>query len=124
MNIESTEFGSITIDGEKLDHDIVIYPDKIGERKKWITKEKHGTSHKFTREEMEEYLNQVDTEKLRVILIGTGQYGKLGLLDETKRLLEDMGIKSIELKTSEAVERFEKMEESREEKLGIFHVTC
>ncbi|KXA98983.1 hypothetical protein AKJ41_06220, partial [candidate division MSBL1 archaeon SCGC-AAA259O05] len=71
MNIESTEFGSITIDGEKLDHDIVIYPDKIEKRKKWITKEKHGTSHKFTREEMEEYLNQVDTEKLRVILIGT-----------------------------------------------------
>ncbi|KXB00428.1 hypothetical protein AKJ42_00615 [candidate division MSBL1 archaeon SCGC-AAA261C02] len=114
----------MTIDGEKHDHDIAIYPDKTGGRKKWITKEGHGASHKFTRGEMEEHLGRVDTEKLKVVLIGTGQYGKLGLLDETKNLLEDMGIKSIELKTPEAAERFGAMEESREEKLGIFHVTC
>lgn len=51
MKIEAPGFGSIRIDGEEHNHDVVIFPEKVAERKKRITKEKHGTSHKFTREE-------------------------------------------------------------------------
>ncbi|KXB03218.1 hypothetical protein AKJ47_02670 [candidate division MSBL1 archaeon SCGC-AAA261G05] len=124
MNIEETGFGWITIDGKKYDHDLVIYPNAIEERKKWITKEKHGTSHMFTRKEMEEYLKNVEPEEIEVVVIGTGQYGKLGLLDEAKKLLEENEIEAVELKTPKAVERFEEGEEPRSRKLGIFHVTC
>lgn len=124
MEIEASTFGSITIDGEKYDHDVVIFPSRIERRKKWITKDEHGTSHKFTRKEMEEYLRKVDTDQIEVVVVGTGQYGRLGLLDEAKKLLEEKGIEVVELKTPEAAKQFERREEPRERKLGIFHVTC
>jgi len=54
-------FGSIWVEDQKYDHDIVIYPDGVEKRKKYITKNKHETSHKFTREEMEQYSGRVDT---------------------------------------------------------------
>lgn len=124
MDIEDTSFGEITVEGEKYDHDIVVTPDEIQERKKWITKNKHETSHKFTREEMREYLENVDTEKVEILIMGTGQYGKLSLLKETKKFLKEKGIEAIELKTPEAIELFNESNRPREKKLGIFHVTC
>lgn len=122
MKIEKTKFGSIWIEGEKYNHDVVLYPDGIEKRKKSITKNKHGTSHKFTREEMEEYLRKVDTEKIDLLVVGTGQYGKLYLLPETKKLLEEKGIKAVELETPDAIKRFN--QEGKARNLGIFHVTC
>lgn len=124
MDIEAPSFGSIMIDGEEHDHDVVIFPERTAERKKWITKEKHGTSHKFTREEMEEYLEKVDTDRIEKTIVGTGQYGKLGLLDEAKELLEERGIEIVEAKTPEAARLFSEGEKPRGQKLGIFHVTC
>lgn len=124
MRIEASSFGRISINGEEYDHDVVIFPDKIEKRKKWITKEKHGTSHKFTCEEMEEYLKRVDTDEMEVVVVGTGQYGRLGLLDEVKELLDEKGIKAVEMKTPQAAERFTEGKESRDQRLGIFHVTC
>lgn len=124
MKIEDTSFGEIIVDGEKYDHDIVITPNQIERRKKWITKNKHGTSHKFTREEMEEYLENLEVEDIEIAVIGTGQYGKLGLLKETEELLEEKEIEAIERKTPEAIEFFNDNEKPRERKLGIFHVTC
>lgn len=124
MKIEDTSFGEIIVDGEKYDHDIVITPSQIERRKKWITKNKHGTSHKFTREEMEEYLGNLEVEDIEIAVIGTGQYGKLGLLKETRELLEEKGIETVERKTPEAIEFFNENKKPRERKLGIFHVTC
>lgn len=124
MNIEDISFGSITIDGERYDHDVVIFPSGVRKRKKWITKEKHGTSHKFTRGEMREYLDRIDSENIDLIIVGTGLYGRLGLLDEAKELLEEREIKAIELKTPEAAKRFEEGKEAKDRKIGIFHVTC
>lgn len=124
MNIENTRFGSITIDGKKYNHDIVIFPNHIEKRKKWITKEKHGTSHNFTREEMKEYLSNVNTNEIKIVVVGTGQYGKLKLLDETKKLLQEKDIEFIELKTPEAIKYFEEKAGAQTQKIGIFHVTC
>lgn len=124
MEIESREFGKIIIDGQTYTHDVVIFPDTIKKRKKWITKQQHGTSHKFTREEMEEYLRQVDQDQLTTVVIGTGHYGKLGLLDETKELLKEKEIQFVERKTPEAIAYYVKSDHPRSKTLGIFHVTC
>ena len=44
--IQGTEFGSITVDDEVYDHDIVIrLSGKVKKRKKKLSKEQHGTSH-------------------------------------------------------------------------------
>ncbi|MEF8832247.1 MAG: MTH938/NDUFAF3 family protein [Candidatus Thermoplasmatota archaeon] len=122
LKIEETDFGEITLNGETYDHDIVIFPNEIIERKKWITKEKHGTSHKFTRDEMEEYLNEVDKSNIDRVVIGTGQYGKLGLLSESKEHLDQHDIEYSERKTSDLVGQIE--DHFRNRTVFIIHVTC
>lgn len=125
MKIEETSFGSITINGKKYNHDIVVLPHTKEKRKKWITKEKHGTSHKFTREEMEEYLSEVENpEQIEVVIVGTGQYDKLRLLAEAEKCLKGKGIRIVQRETPKAIEKFEESDIPREKKIGIFHVTC
>jgi len=120
LKIENTEFGEVTVNGQSYDHDIVVFSDQIIERKKWITKDKHGTSHKFTRDEMKEYIESAHGQKMDKVVIGTGQYGKLGLLPEAEEYLEEKSIEYEMKKTSDLVG-----EEIDEEKnLVIIHVTC
>ncbi len=119
LKIENSEFGQVTVDGKRYEHDIVIFPDKIIRRKKCITKDKHGTSHKFTRDEMEEYLDQAD-RSIKEVIVGTGQYDKLGLLPETKDHLEEKDIYFEEKRTEDLVG--EDLGEGS--KLVIIHVTC
>ncbi|MFP4000612.1 MAG: MTH938/NDUFAF3 family protein [Thermoplasmata archaeon] len=120
LKIEGTEFGEVTVNGEKYDHDIVAFPNEVIERKKWITKDKHGTSHRFTRDEMEEYIEGAGHEAIDEVIVGTGQYGKLGLLPETREYLEQKDISYKEKKTPELVGR--DIDES--ETMTIIHVTC
>jgi hypothetical protein len=118
MRVEFPEFGRIVVDGEVYDHDIVIYPSgKIGERKKWLSKKKHGTSHKLDPDELGEYL----TEDFDVLLVGTGAWGRLSLLPESRMLVKDKEIK--ELPTGKAAVLFNELTEKRRV-LAIFHVTC
>lgn len=124
MEIEAEKFGEIEIDGETYDHDVVVLPDEIIERKKWITKNQHGTSHRFTREEMKEYLSKVEPPNIKKVIVGTGHFGKLGLLEEARDLLEEFNIEAMEFETPEAAKIFLEDEASRGQKIGIFHVTC
>ncbi len=119
LKIDDTDFGEVTVNGQTFDHDIVIFPNEIIERKKWITKDKHGTSHKFTRDEMVEYLDQAD-RSIDEVIVGKGQYGKLGLLPETKTYLEEKDIDFEEKKTKYLVG--ENIDEGST--LVILHVTC
>ncbi len=120
--IEDTSFGEVVIDGQTYEHDVVIFPGKIIQRKKWITKDQHGTSHKFTKEEMKEYIDQVDKQKIKRVVMGTGQYGELHLLQETQEYLRDQGIEFIERKTPALVDK--SGDHRRNHALFIIHVTC
>ncbi|MFW5907988.1 MAG: MTH938/NDUFAF3 family protein [Candidatus Natronoplasma sp.] len=119
--IEDTSFGEVTIDGKTYDYDVVVFPDSIIRRKKSITKEKHGTSHKFTRAEMKVYLEEVDPSNINSIVVGTGQYDKLKLLPEARQLLEEKDLEYIERKTPDLVGM---QDHPRENNIFIIHVTC
>ncbi len=120
LKIEDSDFGEVTVDGETYQHDIVIFPDRTIKRKKWITKEKHGTSHKFTREEMQEYFDTIGDKTIDKVVVGSGQYGKLSLLSETERYLEEKDVDHELKKTGDLTG--ERIEE--EKILVILHVTC
>jgi len=118
MELEYPSFGKIIVDGKVYEHDIIIYPSRrVEKRKKWISKSKHGTSHKLDSEELKEYL----TEDFDVLIVGTGYYGYLSLLPESRKLVE--GKEVHELPTGKAVELFNELNGKRKV-LGIFHVTC
>ncbi|AMQ18387.1 Mth938-like domain-containing protein [Thermococcus peptonophilus] len=118
MRLEYPAFGKIIVDGTTYEHDIVIYPSgRVERRKKEISKQKHGTSHKLDPKELKEYL----TEDFDVLIVGTGMYGKLSLLPGSRELVKEKEV--LELPTKKAVEVFNEIY-GEKKVLGIFHVTC
>ena len=117
-HIEKTSFGSITIEGDKYNHDVVIRADgAIKKRKKKLSKQVHGTGHLVSIDEIE-YILKHGGER---IIVGAGQYGVLKLSEETKRYLDNNGIPYEVLKTPAAIARWNKREDMT---AGLFHVTC
>ncbi|AIF68931.1 hypothetical protein PAP_02515 [Palaeococcus pacificus DY20341] len=117
--IEKVEFGRIWFDGREYKYDIVIYPSgSVERRKKEISKGKHGTSHKFDPDELREYLK----EEFDVLVVGTGMYGALSLLPESRDLVRDKEI--VEKPTPEAIKLFNELRKEEKKVLGVFHITC
>ena len=118
MRLEYPAFGRIIVDGKTYEHDIVIYPSgNVEKRKKWLSKGKHGTSHKLDPDELREYLK----EDFDVLVVGTGMYGYLSLLPGSRELVKDKEVH--ELPTGKAVELFNELW-GKKRVLAIFHVTC
>ena len=68
--INGTSFGSIIVDQEIFDHDIVINLDgRIRKRRKKLSKEIYGTSHLVSEDEISD-IYEPGTE---MVLIGSGQ---------------------------------------------------
>ena len=117
-HIQSTEFGSITVDDEELDHDIVIrLSGKVKKRKKKLSKEQYGTSHTVSLAEAEHIFDD-GAERL---IIGSGQDGNVALSDEAEHYFKEKGC-SVELHpTPEAINVWNQAEGKT---IGMFHVTC
>ncbi len=117
MRIEKFSFGSIQIDGETYEHDVVIDQGEIKKRKKKPSK-KFRDKFGHTPLSIEEKIPW----KCRQLLIGNGFSGALPVMDAVKRKAEKRGVKLIILPTPKAVERLNK--ESSDDTNAVIHVTC
>jgi len=116
--INKTKFGSITIAGEKYEHDVIIRLNgKIEKRKKKLSKEIFGTSHIVSQAEAE----YVYENGVKWILIGTGQTGMVELSPEANAFFKKKGCTVELLPTPEAIRCWNETEEAA---IGLFHVTC
>jgi hypothetical protein len=117
-NIERTQFGSITVEGESYNHDIVIRLDgKIVKRKKKLSKQIYGTSHILSLAEAE----FIYEDGARQLIIGNGQSGILGLSDEAQAFFGQKGVEIELLPTPQAILAWN---DARGAVIGLFHVTC
>jgi len=72
MQIDRSQFGSITIDGKTYEHDVVIrLSGKVEKRQKKLSKEQYGTSHIISKAEAK----SVFEEGCDLLIIGAGQEG-------------------------------------------------
>lgn len=118
MKIDTTEFGSITIDGQTYAHDVLIdLSGEVSKRKKKLSKKIYGTSHTISRDEAE-YVYQKGCEEL---IVGTGQYDNVRLSPEAADYFDKKRCRVIARPTPEAIEAFNK---SKARRIGLFHVTC
>ena len=116
--IDRTDFGSITIDGEVYEHDVVIRPSgKIKKRKKRLSKAVYGSSHTLSLDEAKDILKKGGTR----LIIGTGQYGVLKLSDEAAEYFRKKECCVEMFPTPEAIGKWN---ESKGNMIGLFHVTC
>ena len=115
--INNTSFGSITVDGESYDHDIIILDGKVKKRKKKLSKAIYGTSHKISLDEIR-YIYQ---DKSEGIVIGSGQYGIVKLSNEANKFLISKNCQVVLRPTPEAIQEWNKTEGKW---IGLFHITC
>ncbi|MDP4116710.1 MAG: MTH938/NDUFAF3 family protein [Bacteroidota bacterium] len=117
-HIEDSKFGSITIDGQTFDHDVVIeLSGEIHKRNKRLSKEVYGTSHIISLEEAKDLFER-GTER---IIIGSGQNGMLVVSKEAMDFFEKHDILVDVLVTPKAIVHWNAAEG---QVVGLFHVTC
>jgi hypothetical protein len=74
MEIESTTFGTITIDGKTYEHDVIIrLSGEVVKRKKKLSKKYYGTSHVLSKDEAK-FVFEKGCEQL---ILGSGHRRKL-----------------------------------------------
>ena len=116
--IDATSFGSITIEGRKIENDVVLTLEgSVQKRKKKLSKKVYGTSHKISLEEAK----YVYEEGAEMLIIGAGQYRRVGLSDDAEKYLNRKGCRVKLLRTSKAIQAWNT---AGEKAIGLFHVTC
>jgi hypothetical protein len=117
-HIDGTKFGSITIDGEAFEKDVIIRLDgKVKKRKKDLSKAVYGTSHTISRDEAE-HVYEPGAERL---IVGSGQEGLVELSKEAADYFRQQGCKVDLRPTKEAISVWN---EAHGAVIGLFHITC
>ncbi len=116
--IDSCEFGSITIDGEDFEHDVLIrLSGEIKKRKKKLSKAVFGTSHIISLTEAE-YIFENGVKRL---IIGSGHNGNVTL---SKEALEYFKKKELQVDLSPTPDAIDRWNKAKGSTIGLFHVTC
>jgi hypothetical protein len=116
--VDSTQFGSITIEGMAFGHDVIVRLDgQVKKRKKKLSKAIYGTSHVISLDEA----RHVYEEGAEWLIVGAGQGGLVRLSDEAAVFFERKNCRVELLPTPEAIQVWN---EARGAVIGLFHVTC
>ena len=117
--ISRFRFGSIEIDGQNYQYDVLIRQDgRVEKRKKKLSKELYGTSHKLSLAEAE-YVFEAGAERL---IFGTGQFGRCHLSPEAEAFFAEKDVEVILLPTGKALDFWNK--NCNDQTIGLFHITC
>jgi len=117
-HIDQTKFGSITIDGEVFESDVIIRLNGVvKKRKKKLSKAVYGTSHTISRDEAE----HVCEEGAERLIIGSGHSGMVELSEEAAAYFQQQGCEVDLLPTKEAKSAWNAAEGAV---IGLFHITC
>jgi hypothetical protein len=99
MEIERTTFGTITIDGNTYEHDVIIgLSGEVARRKKKLSKKYYGTSHVLSKEEAK-FVFENGCEQL---ILGSGQMGNVHLSLEAEAYFAKKGCAVLSLSETQS----------------------
>lgn len=116
VEVKYRGFGSVEIDGETYEYDVVVRGGRVEKRKKKLSKhlkEKYGHTPLSLAENI--------PWDCKTLIIGTGESGALPVLDEVKAEAENRGVTLIVTKTEEACQELEKAGGKTN---AVLHLTC
>ncbi|MGD2043692.1 MAG: MTH938/NDUFAF3 family protein [Acidimicrobiia bacterium] len=117
MDIEYPAFGTIIVNGEKYEHDVILENGRVRARDKGPSrslKSSHGHTPLSAREDI-----PWSTSKL---VIGSGYSGRLPVLPEIEEEAQKRNIELTVMPTASAVETLNAAEEGSVN--AVLHVTC
>ena len=114
MQISDYEFGRITVADKTYTSDVIVAPEQVIDS--WWRKQ----GHILQIEDLDDIVNA----KPDMLIIGTGYYGRMKVPDETKRYLEEHGIKVFQAKTRDAVSEFNQLQKEYARIVAALHLTC
>jgi hypothetical protein len=109
-------FGTVTIDGVRYEHDVVVDRGKVRKRSKKPSKafqHRYGHTPLSAREDI--------PWRCRTLLVGTGAAGSLPVMSE---VVEEAAKHSVELVTMPTAEAIEVLNRGPADTNAILHVTC
>ncbi|NJD36588.1 MAG: hypothetical protein FIA96_17485 [Betaproteobacteria bacterium] len=116
--IDGSQFGFISIDGRRIEHDVLIrLSGEVTKRKKKLSKAVYGSSHVVSLAEAEDICEKGAGR----LIIGAGQNGMVTLSAEAADYFAEMGVAVDLTPTPEAIARWNKAHGAV---VGLFHVTC
>jgi len=116
VRFEHFEFGVIEVDGVTYEHDLVVDRGEIHRRKKKASK-KFRETFGHTPLSVEENIPWKCTR----LVIGTGVYGRLPVMDDVKREAKDRRVELVVLPTAEAIRVLQKHPRKTN---AVLHITC
>ncbi len=114
MKVSNLSFGSITIDDETFDKDIVIDNGKVGKRNKSESK-KYRDRFGHTPLTPDENIPW----NCKYLIVGTGHSSSLPVMDEVFEAAAKKGVKLILMSTPEAIKHLNDRDAN-----FILHLTC
>jgi len=116
MRFRDFSFGSLRVDGETYDYDLVIDRGKLRKRRKTASK-RFKSDFGHTPLSIEEDIPW----KCQRLVIGTGAYGRLPVMDKVKREAKRRKVELVELPTAEAIQL---LNNESQDTNAILHLTC
>jgi len=102
------------IDGTEYVQDVIVHPDHIEDS--WWRRWGHSLL-------IEDIQSSIERSAPEVLIVGTGKYGALQVLNETAQYFRERGIELIADRTDEALKIFNQLSPNRWV-VGAFHLTC
>ena len=112
--IDDYRFGNIKIDGKTYRNDVKIIDGKV--KPDWWRRE----GHKLFPEDIRDILDA----KPEVLVVGTGAYGVMEVLPQTRKSLKERGIELIEAKSEQACHTYNQLLKSGKRVAFACHLTC
>jgi hypothetical protein len=116
MQAKFIEFGLIEIDGVRYDYDVVVDRGQVKKREKEASKVHRGR-YGHTPLSAGENIPW----GCKRLLIGTGAYGALPIMDEVFEEAEARGVQAVAMPTAEACKT---LSEGAEDANAVLHITC
>jgi hypothetical protein len=115
MHIDSYSFGNIRIDGSDYTRDVILVGDDV--KSNWW---REAGGHVYAVEDLEEVLAAAP----EVVVLGTGYFGRVKVLDETLTAFAEAGSEIVVERTGGAVEHFNRFAEEGRDVAAALHLTC
>jgi len=115
VHIDSYSFGRIRVDGIDYSKDVILLRNEV--RSPWW---RSAGGHVYAPTDLEEVVAAAP----EIVVLGTGYFGRVKVLDETLTVCAEAGSEVIVEKTSRAVESFNQLAAEGRDVVAALHLTC